>query len=143
MKAGETSLLKLMNGVQQFIVPIYQRTYSWTSKQCNQLWKDIIQITLSDNNKVHFIGSVVYIDLGTPKGRPQQLLLIDGQQRLATLSLLLAALARHIEDNNLGDQFGLSYFKETDTDYTDVIKRADEALYKSKEQGKSKVNILL
>lgn len=103
MKAGETSLLKLMNGVQQFIVPIYQRTYSWTLKQCNQLWKDIIQITLSKDDKVHFIGSVVYIDLGTLKGRPQQLLLIDGQQRLTTLSLLLGALARHIEDNNLGD----------------------------------------
>lgn len=92
MKAGETSLQKLMNGAIQFIVPIYQRTYSWTAKQCNQLWKDIIQITLNKEGMVHFIGSVVYIDLGTPIGKPQQFLLIDGQQRLTTLSLLLCAL---------------------------------------------------
>lgn len=104
MKAGETSLLKLMNSALQFVVPIYQRTYSWTLKQCNQLWKDIIQITLNRDEKVHFIGSVVYIDLGTPRGRPQQLLLIDGQQRLTTLSLLLCALARHIDENGLGDK---------------------------------------
>ncbi|MEL7647297.1 MAG: DUF262 and DUF1524 domain-containing protein [Sedimentibacter sp.] len=101
MKAGETSLQKLMNGAIQFIVPIYQRTYSWTFKQCNQLWKDIIQITNNKKDMVHFIGSVVYIDLGTPIGKPQQLLLIDGQQRLTTLSLLLCALSRHIEKNNL------------------------------------------
>lgn len=104
MKAGETPLLKLMNSALQFVVPIYQRTYSWTLKQCNQLWRDIIQITLNENEKVHFIGSVVYIDLGTPLGRPQQLLLIDGQQRLTTLSLLLCALARHIEEKGLGER---------------------------------------
>lgn len=101
MKAGETSLQKLMNGAIQFIVPIYQRTYSWTAKQCNQLWKDIIQITLNKEGMVHFIGSVVYIDLGTPIGKPQQFLLIDGQQRLTTLSLLLCALTRYIEKNKL------------------------------------------
>ncbi len=101
VKAGETTLQKLMNGAIQFIVPIYQRTYSWTFKQCNQLWKDIIQITNNKEGIVHFIGSVVYIDLGTPIGRPQQLLLIDGQQRLTTLSLLLCALSRRIEESNL------------------------------------------
>ncbi len=101
MKAGETSLQKLMNGAIQFMVPIYQRTYSWTAKECNQLWKDIIQITLNKEGMVHFIGSVVYIDLGTPIGKPQQFLLIDGQQRLTTLSLLLCALTRYIEKNKL------------------------------------------
>lgn len=104
MKAVETSLQKLMNGAQQFIIPIYQRTYSWTAKQCNQLWKDIITISANTNSKQHFIGSVVYIDLGTPKGKPQQLLLIDGQQRLTTLSLLLCALARYIEANGFQDE---------------------------------------
>lgn len=101
MKAGETTLEKLMNGAIQFIVPIYQRTYSWTAKQCIQLWKDIIQIAHSKEGMVHFIGSVVYIDLGTPIGRPQQLMLIDGQQRLTTISLLLCALSRYVERNKL------------------------------------------
>lgn len=103
MKAGETSLQKLMQGALQFIVPIYQRTYSWSFKQCNQLWKDVIEITKREIEKVHFIGSVVYIDMGEPIGRPQQLLLIDGQQRLTTLSLLLCALQRYIEDEELED----------------------------------------
>src|SRR5665647_385331 len=111
MKAGETSLQKLMNGAIQFIVPIYQRTYSWSAKQCNQLWKDIIQITLNRENVVHFIGSVVYIDMGTPVGKPQQLLLIDGQQRLTTLSLLLCALSRYIEDNKLVDKINPNKIK--------------------------------
>lgn len=112
MKASETSLQKLMNGASQFRIPIYQRTYSWTIKQCNQLWSDIITIALDkDDEKVHFIGSVVYIDLGVPKGRPEQLLLIDGQQRLTTLSLLLCALGRYIDENNLGDQLKSSKIK--------------------------------
>lgn len=112
MKAGETSLQKLMNGAIQFIVPIYQRTYSWSSKQCNQLWKDLIQITFNKEGVVHFIGSVVYIDLGTPIGKPQQLLLIDGQQRLTTLSLLLCALSRYIEKNKLEDRINPNKIKK-------------------------------
>lgn len=111
MKAGETSLQKLMNGAIQFIVPLYQRTYSWSFKQCNQLWKDIINITHNKDSVVHFIGSVVYIDLGTPIGKPQQLLLIDGQQRLTTLSLLLCALARYIEKNKLEDKINPNKIK--------------------------------
>lgn len=130
MKAGETSLQKLMNGAVQFIVPIYQRTYSWTFKQCNQLWKDIIQITINKEGMVHFIGSVVYIDLGTPIGKPQQLLLIDGQQRLTTLSLLLCALSRHIEKNKLEDKINPNKIK-------------NYFLLNSEETGNDKYKILL
>lgn len=101
MKAGETSLQKLMNSSLQFMIPIYQRTYSWTQKQCLQLWTDIIKIANDTTDKVHFIGSVVYIDFGTPLGRPQQLLLIDGQQRITTLSLLLCALVRNMEEQGI------------------------------------------
>lgn len=101
MKAAETNIQRLTNGALQFIVPIYQRTYSWTFKQCNQLWRDIIAIAQDENDKQHFMGSVVYIDMGMPVGQPQQLMLIDGQQRLTTLSLLLCALARYIKENEL------------------------------------------
>lgn len=101
MKAVETSIQKLTNGALQFIVPIYQRAYSWTAKHCNQLWQDVIAISQDEKDKQHFIGSIVYIDMGMPLGQPQQLMLIDGQQRLATLSLLLCALARYIQENEL------------------------------------------
>lgn len=111
MKAGETSLQKLMNGAIQFIVPLYQRTYSWSAKQCNQLWKDLIQITQNKEGVDHFIGSVVYIDMGTPIGKPQQLLLIDGQQRLTTISLLICALSRYIDKNGLEDSINPNKIK--------------------------------
>ncbi len=101
MKAGETSLQKLLNTSRQFIVPIFQRNYSWEHKQCEQLWQDIVRSGHFKEGQTHFIGSIVYIDMGTPAGRPQQLMLIDGQQRLTTLSLLLCVLKRYVEKNNI------------------------------------------
>lgn len=101
MKAGETTLQKLLNTSRQFIVPIFQRNYSWEIAQIKQLWLDILRASKFTDNQTHFIGSIVYIDMGTPAGRPQQLSLIDGQQRLTTLSLLLCALKCYVLDNNI------------------------------------------
>ena len=125
MKAGETTLQKLLNTSRQFIVPIYQRSYSWEKEQYSQLWRDVLQAGSFEAGQTHFIGSVVYIDAGTPAGRPQQLMLIDGQQRLATLSLLICALRRCLEQKRLpsrllnpaklGNQF-LFNADETDED---------------------------
>jgi uncharacterized protein with ParB-like and HNH nuclease domain len=68
----------------QFIIPIYQRTYSWTDKQCRQLWDDILHAGSSDVVAVHFIGSIVYVEQGLSQVSHQApLLVIDGQQRLA------------------------------------------------------------
>lgn len=103
MKAGESNLQKILNGAVQFQVPIYQRKYSWKEEQCKQLWEDILEVSEKEGQS-HFIGSVVYIDMGTPLGRPQQFSLIDGQQRMTTLSLLLCALARRIQDDGLEDK---------------------------------------
>lgn len=130
MKAGETSFLKLMNGVQQFIVPIYQRTYSWEIRQCSQLWKDIINVTQYSDNRVHFIGSIVYIDLGTPKGRPQQMLLIDGQQRITTLSLIFIALHRYVIEKHLEEELTPSKIK-------------NYYLFNSEETGSNRIKLLL
>ena len=64
MKATEAKLLQNLSSVSQFIIPIYQRTYSWTRKECEQLWVDILRAGSSDDIGVHFIGSVVHIDKG-------------------------------------------------------------------------------
>ena len=64
MKATEAKLLQILGNVSQFIIPIYQRTYSWTLKECQQLWEDILRAGTSDEIGVHFIGSVVHIDEG-------------------------------------------------------------------------------
>jgi uncharacterized protein with ParB-like and HNH nuclease domain len=94
MKATEASLLNILGAVSQFIIPTYQRTYSWTQKECEQLWADILRAGSSDEIGVHFIGSGVHIDDGLGNIALQApKLVIDGQQRLTTLTLLLTALA--------------------------------------------------
>ncbi len=100
MKATETRFIDFLNGPKQYIIPIYQRTYSWKEKQCKQLWKDIVRTGTRDDIAGHFIGSVVYIQQGLYQSSAiPQMLVIDGQQRLTTLSLLLYALGRAIENS--------------------------------------------
>ena len=100
MKATEAKLLDFLKKSPQFVIPIYQRTYSWTEQQCRQLWNDIMRAGSNDATGAHFIGSVVYIEKGLYQVSSQSpLLVIDGQQRLTTAMLLLEALSRHLGDN--------------------------------------------
>src|SRR5690625_5815117 len=102
MKAKETNLSKFLNAPKQFIIPVYQRTYSWKRQQCIKLWDDIVRIGADDNNPGHFIGSVVYIEKGLYNVTAvTELLVIDGQQRLTTITLLLVAMAKVIEEQRL------------------------------------------
>ena len=95
MKASEAKLLNFLKESSQFIIPIYQRTYSWTEKECRQLWDDIIRAGTEENITGHFIGSIVYVEQGLSQVSLQTpLLVIDGQQRLTSISLLIEALAR-------------------------------------------------
>lgn len=112
MKATEANLFKLLDGRKQFIIPIYQRTYSWTLKQCQQLWNDLLQLALDDKIPAHFIGSIVYIERGIYQSvSVPQLLVIDGQQRLATISLLLSALGEVIEEQNIKSNINMEKIK--------------------------------
>ncbi|GIV76422.1 MAG: hypothetical protein KatS3mg050_0816 [Litorilinea sp.] len=100
MKATEARFLDFLKKSPQFVVPIYQRTYSWTEHQCTQLWDDIIRTGSRQDIAAHFIGSIVYIEKGLYQVTSQSpLLVIDGQQRLTTISLLLEALARKVGDS--------------------------------------------
>lgn len=106
MKATEAKLLAFLQKSPQFVIPIYQRTYSWTDKQCRQLWDDILRAGSSDTIAVHFIGSIVYVEQGLSQVTHQApLLVIDGQQRLTTVSLLIEALARALGDGEPLDGF--------------------------------------
>jgi uncharacterized protein with ParB-like and HNH nuclease domain/predicted transport protein len=106
MKATEAKLLDFLKKSPQFIIPIYQRTYSWTEKECRQLWDDIIRAGSSDKVSVHFVGSIVYVESGLGNVTHQSpLLVIDGQQRLTTVTLLLAALAGAVFDTEPLDGF--------------------------------------
>lgn len=100
MKATEAKLLDFLKKSPQFVIPIYQRTYSWTEQQCRQFWDDIMRAGSSEAIAAHFIGSVVYIEKGLYQVSSQSpLLVIDGQQRLTTAMLLLEALSRHLGDS--------------------------------------------
>ena len=106
MKATEAKLLDFLKKSPQFVIPIYQRTYSWTEKECRQLWDDIVRCGSSDDIAVHFVGSIVYVESGLSQVTHQApLMVIDGQQRLTSVSLLLAALAKAVGDNEPFDGF--------------------------------------
>jgi uncharacterized protein with ParB-like and HNH nuclease domain/predicted transport protein len=100
MEAKQAQLLDLLDGRKQFTIPIYQRTYSWQQKQCEQLFDDIIRIGRKESELYHFIGSIVYFKPDTsPITSVPELLVIDGQQRLTTVSLLLLALTHFMQHN--------------------------------------------
>lgn len=105
MRAADAKLLDFLKGASQLVVPIYQRTYSWTEKECRQLWDDIVRVGKNESATAHFMGSVVYVAerLTTVVDR-SPLLVIDGQQRLTTVSLLLEALARALDGSALLDE---------------------------------------
>ena len=98
MKAIHAHLLTFLDGTKQFQVPIFQRRYDWKEKECKQLWDDVLRVGANEDIPSYFLGSIVSMQHGIYHASGvTQLLLIDGQQRLATLSLLLAALGKAIE----------------------------------------------
>ncbi|GCF04361.1 hypothetical protein HPK22_01176 [Helicobacter pylori] len=124
MDADATTLLKFIkdNQKNQLVIPIYQRVYSWEKEQCKELWDDITKIGGNDKMDGHFIGSILYVLYGfTHSGNT--LLIIDGQQRLTTITLLLTALRDHWSDKR----------KEIEDDY----------LINSDEDGDKKFRLIL
>jgi uncharacterized protein with ParB-like and HNH nuclease domain len=102
MDAHDVRLTHLIDGQKQFIVPVFQRDYSWGTKHCLQLWQDVVRVGGDRSAKAHFVGSVVYIEAEQTSANVTRWLLIDGQQRLTTVTLLLAALRKRILAN--GDE---------------------------------------
>lgn len=97
MKAKEKKFLHFLEGSDKhFVIPVYQRNYDWKKEQCKQLFDDLIDISTTE--RTHFLGSIVSIY--HDDGEDREYLIIDGQQRLTTLSLLLLAIYK-ILDNNL------------------------------------------
>ncbi len=94
MKANEVNLNKFLSQTDtQFVIPVYQRNYDWSTSQCEQLFGDILNVGIDNNQSSHFIGSIVYIhdDIYSVSGI-NELSIIDGQQRLTTITLLYISL---------------------------------------------------
>lgn len=103
MDVEKGSIYKLLNGQNQYIVPVYQRKYSWRKEeQCARLWHDIV--AMEKNHKLHFVGSIVSVAEKVSLMGVHKSLIIDGQQRMTTLSLLMIALRDYLLDNNLPDK---------------------------------------
>ena len=90
MKGSELRLIEYMEGSKKrFIIPVYQRNYDWKTENCKQLYDDLVKL-IRQKRKSHFFGSLVSVY--NPSGRNTEYLVIDGQQRLTTVSLLFLAM---------------------------------------------------
>lgn len=100
MQASETKLQPLIEGTKQYLVPLFQRPYSWGIKEWKILWADLKDLCETENPRAHFIGSIVTMPtVSVPEG-VSKYLLIDGQQRLTTIFILLALLRDLAKSNN-------------------------------------------
>ena len=100
MQAMNRPFTQIINGTTQFIIPVFQRDYSWDSDQWQQLWNDIIRTASAESDPGHFLGSIVYVATGDTAAGFTRWLVIDGQQRLATLTLLITALRDYIQETH-------------------------------------------
>ena len=128
MEARKGNIYEILNGNNQFLIPIYQRYYSWDIEQCKRLWNDIVDLHKKNKNG-HFVGSIVNIaEQAMPTG-VHKYMIIDGQQRITTLTLLLLALRNYALNTN---------------DTTINARRIDNMLLKNEyENGNDRYKLLL
>lgn len=159
MKASETKLISLLSSVKQFTIPIYQRKYDWSTKECDDLFEAILNVGKNDEQNDYFIGSIVYIKDGTYQATGfNKVNIIDGQQRLTTISLLLKAILYHMKKNSIQKimddtpdeierEYILNIDKEEEKHYKLILTRSDKetffSIIKSREYPKeSSENII-
>lgn len=144
MKASETSLRNLLEGTKQFQIPLFQRPYSWGETNWETLWEDLMSLYEGEVEGFYFLGPIVTQAIaGTAEGI-SPFVVIDGQQRLTTLSILLAALRTHLkrQKNGLADELHELYlvnrFKRNDEYYKVLPTQDDREVYKRIIQDKEK-----
>ena len=148
MQAINNPFVALVNGTKQFIIPAFQRDYSWTTEQCQQMWNDIVRAGSTDGD--HFIGSFVYVE-GNTAAVFSSWLVVDGQQRLTTLTLLLIALRDYIRETGWAgpeptsaqiDAYFLTNEHELgDRRYKVALRRHDDATLKALVDGKDPLEV--
>ena len=126
MKGEKTTITKLLKNEESFSIPVYQRDYSWRKEQCRQLYDDLIS-TIINHRPNHFFGSIV--DAENPAGGKHEYIIIDGQQRITTISLLLLALRNLIRNDELNTG---------DATKDVLLKKIDRALYNDEDEIKLK-----
>ncbi len=129
MEASKNTLLNFIkdNQKNQLVIPIYQRLYSWEKEQCKELWDDIIKVGGNDKMDGHFIGSILYV-LDKITHSNNALLIIDGQQRLTTITLLLTALRDHWSDKHkeIENHYLINSDKDGDKKFRLILSESDK-----------------
>ncbi len=135
MKATELTLSKFLDSSQQLKVPVYQRTYSWHKNHCSQLWDDITRAANNKEDTLHFIGSIVTIANSHNSDSTPIKRIIDGQQRITTILLLVAALAIKLGSDNkhrneeLYSRFLINQYEEDELKYKLRLTDRDHATF--------------
>ena len=97
MDGKAIKIVKFLDGSEKrFIIPVYQRNYSWKVENCRQLYDDLVKLSINDRS-MHFFGSLVSVY----NGKSEEFLIIDGQQRVTTISLLLLAMHNLLKEEKL------------------------------------------
>jgi uncharacterized protein with ParB-like and HNH nuclease domain len=137
MKASETTLRNLLEGGKQFQIPLFQRPYSWNEENWNTLWEDLMSIYNEEVKGYFFLGPIVtQAILGTADGI-SPFIVIDGQQRLTTLTIILAALRSFLKKNDkemaeeIDELYLRNKFKKNDDIYKVLPTQDDRETYKS------------
>ncbi len=124
MIAKEGYIVRFLDGAdKKFVIPVYQRPYSWKKSNCELLIKDLQEVSRC-NYPSHFFGSIVYVE--NDIGGCHEYVIIDGQQRLTTVSLLLLAIRNYIADNNIEN--GINGLKITEAYLTDKYAAGEKKL---------------
>ncbi|MDR1355724.1 MAG: DUF262 and DUF1524 domain-containing protein [Propionibacteriaceae bacterium] len=131
MNAFKSNIYKYLGGTCQYLIPPYQRTYSWEREQCARLWSDIVNLHTT-HREGHFVGSIVRIDEDSAAGSTLAMI-IDGQQRLTTLTLLLVALRDYamahsdcgVNPNKISDTLLLNQYETGNAKYKLLLTQSD------------------
>src|SRR5262245_26205950 len=124
MQAGETKIQALIDSTRQYVIPLFQRPYSWESPQWDTLWHDLAELCEDESPRNHFIGSVVTMPSRSVPEGVTKFILIDGQQRLTTLLVLLAVVRDRArkQPGNLADKIDDLLLKNRHQEGADVHK---------------------
>ena len=125
MNAKETKLQQVIEGTNQYVVPLFQRPYSWDTKEWTVLWDDLIELYEEENPRTHFIGSIVTMPTRSVPEGVAKYLLIDGQQRFTTTFLLLSAIrdkAKLQETGKLAEEINNTLLKNPYKEGNDSFK---------------------
>ena len=99
METTPTQVISYFNGEKQYLIPLFQRPYTWDKDSWSTLWDDIMVQYESENDSPHFMGAIVSVPAKTVPVGVTKFLVIDGQQRLVTISILLCALRDLLKDD--------------------------------------------